>query len=215
MPQERSQIKRLYRVLCRAACAFSVLFIVLTWTPVEKLWIVRLESAWPDRIPPVLLVLAADEQDPGFVGYSTYLRVNYAARYWRTGNVRSLIVSGGPGKAGGTVPLAWAMRDYLVGQGVPANAILVDSASSNTRENFLNTRGLLSNVAGENGFLTSDFHSGRAARVAARLGLHNIVPVPIPDAGKRWNQWGQRWPIAFELAEETAKWIWYAWKGWI
>ena len=174
-----------------------------------------LESSWTDDVPPVLLVLGADEQAPGLIGYSTYLRLNYAVRFWRRGSVRVLVVSGGAQDAGpGRPPLAFAMRDFLVGHGIPANAILTEAGSLTTRENFVYSRPLMEMVGGEKGFLTSDFHSGRAARVSARLGLRWRA-VPIPDAHKRWNNWWDRWRLASDLSVESAKWAWYAWNRWI
>jgi uncharacterized SAM-binding protein YcdF (DUF218 family) len=205
---------RIVRSLGWCASAFTLVFLLLTCTPLESWWVQRLESAWPRDIPPVLLVLGADQQSPGLIGYSSYLRLYYAVRFWREGRVKTLVVSGGPqqAKTGGT--LARAMRDYLVGSGIPPQAILMEEQADSTRDNFVLSRSLMESVPGARGFLTSEFHSGRAARTCARLGL-DWVPVPIPDAGKRWNNWGQRWALGLDLTTETGKWIWYAWKGWI
>ncbi|MES1258578.1 MAG: YdcF family protein [Acidobacteriota bacterium] len=207
-------MQKLGNWLSRACCIFALGFFLLTCTPLESWWLSLLESAWPADIPPVLLVLGAEEQAPGLVGYSTYLRLNYAVRFWRQGKVRVLIVSGGPQDRSSGIPLARSMRDYLLGHGIPASAILVEERSRSTLDNFTGSRPLMEGLEGQKGFLTSDFHSGRAARVSARLGLHWRA-VPIPDARKRWNNWAQRWPLALDLARESAKWIWYAGHSWI
>lgn len=197
------------------ATVFTLVFLLLTCTPLELWWLKRLESAWTSNIPPVLLVLGAEEQAPGLIGYSTYLRLNYAIWYWREGLAKVLVVSGGPvGQTSGGESLAREMRDFLLGSGIPPSAIVLEEQAESTRENFVRGRPLMERLPGAKGFLTSDYHSGRAARTCARLGL-DWRPVPIPDARKRWNRWGERWPLAGDLTVETAKWIWYAWKGWI
>jgi uncharacterized SAM-binding protein YcdF (DUF218 family) len=210
-----SSVKSPGRWLVYGACNFTALFLLLTCTPLERWWINELESAWTDDIPAVLLVLSAEQQAPGMIGYSTYLRLNYAVRFWRRGGVRTLVVSGGPaGAQPGEEPSARAMRDFLMGHGIPAESIVLEEEAKSTRENILNSRRLMERFPGTKGFLTSDYHSGRAARVCARLGV-SWRPVPIPDAHKRWNNWGERWRLALDLAVETGKWIWYAAHSWI
>ena len=206
---------RIARSIGWCASVFTFVFLLLTCTPLDSWWLQRLESAWTSDVPPVLLVLGGQQQAPGYIGYSTYIRLYYAVRFWREGHVKMLVVSGGPGgaKTGGE-PLAHEMRDYLVGSGIPAQAILMEEQAESTRENFVLSRSLLESVPGNKGFITSDFHSGRAARTCARLGL-DWRPVPVPDAQKRWNKWGDRWPLALDLTSETGKWIWYKFKGWI
>lgn len=204
---------RLRKWLSVLGWAFALLFLLLTCTPLESWWLSCLEAAWTDDIPPVILVLSAEEQAPGMIGYSTYLRLNYSVRFWREGKARLFVVSGGS-QVSGAAPIAQAMKDYLQGHGVPSSDILMEQQARSTRENFTYSRGLMEALSGEKGFITSDFHSGRAARVSARLGLHWRA-VPIPDARKRWNDWGQRWPLAIDLSVESAKWLWYAAHGWI
>jgi hypothetical protein len=43
----------------------------------------------------------------------------------------------------------------------------------------------------------------------------NVTPRPIPDAGKRFNDWRQRWPIVLDLTVESVKIIYYKAHGWI
>ena len=194
---------------------FSLCFLLVTCTPIEIAWTSLLESRWTQDIPPVLLILGGDQQAPGLLGFSSYIRLNYAVRFWRQGKVRFLVVSGGVQRDyGDSPPLAREMRDFLLGHGIPASAILTEEGSGTTLENFRMSRPVMEKLAGDTGFLTSDYHSGRALRVSERMGLH-WRPVPVPDVRKRWTIWAQRWPLAFELSKETAKWVWYAVHGWI
>jgi uncharacterized SAM-binding protein YcdF (DUF218 family) len=198
-------------LLQRAALAFAIFFAVISLTPVESWWISDLESAWNDEPPPVLLVLGGDEQAAGVIGYSTYLRLQYTAKFWHAGHVRKIVLSGA---GSGSPPLAEAMRDYMLGQGVPAEAMLLESASRDTFENIRNSKALLEPLGGPFGLVTSDYHSGRAHAIARKAGLE-MVPLPIPDAQKRWSTWSERWPLFWLLSAEAGKRAWYRWQGWV
>jgi uncharacterized SAM-binding protein YcdF (DUF218 family) len=106
------------------------------------------------------------------------------------------------------------MQEFLVCQGVPAQAILLEPDSRSTRENALFTRRLLGDAPGRKVLLTSDYHTFRAYRAFRKAGL-TVLPRPFPDVLKRANAWQSRWPIFLGLATETLK-IGYYWaRGWI
>ena len=79
------------------------------------------------------------------LGAETLLRCLHAARLHRQGKPCKIVVSGGrvdpdvPGPA-----LAQAMRDFLVGQGVPAGDLMMEDQSRTTSENAALTKKLLS-----------------------------------------------------------------------
>ncbi len=202
---------RTLQIGSRLSLGFLSLFLLLTCTPLELWWLRALESSWASTAPETLLVLGAEEQAPGLIGYSTYLRLNYAVRYWRLGQTKRFVVSAGP-QTPASPPLALSMKEFLVASGVPPAAILLETAAHNTYQNIAFSKTLLDSLAGSKGLLTSDFHSGRAARTARRHGLA-LIPVPVPDIGKRWQLWQNRWPIAIELTIESAKWLYYASRG--
>ena len=58
-----------------------------------------------------------------------------------------------------------SIRDYLISQGVPADEILIETQSRNTRENALYARSFLDALPGKKVLLTSDYHMYRAQRV--------------------------------------------------
>ena len=68
-------------------------------------------------------------------------------------------------------PEGEVMRDYLVAAGVPAEDILVDNASTNTRENIANAAALLNGRAARVLIVTSDYHLPRAIALAEDCGL--------------------------------------------
>ncbi len=90
---------------------------------------------------------------------------------------RYLVVCGGQGPDE-LVPEAHAMRDYLIGRGVPADRILVENASRTTAENLGNAQRLMtSRTAADGGsptgciIVTSEFHAVRTWLWARRAGL--------------------------------------------
>lgn len=104
-----------------------------------------------------------------------------AARVYRLLDSPWVVVSGGIGDPDRQLnPESETMRDELVRAGVPAERILVEPASSDTREQALNLRPLLA----EHGIVrfvlvTSPTHVWRALAVFEALGLH---PVPSVSA---------------------------------
>jgi len=108
----------------------------------------------------VLIVVAAERIDGDTLGLSSYWRSVYAGRAWRAGGFRRVVVAGA-----GVAPL---IRDFLVGHGVPADAITLEEASTSTRENALNVARLLSGTPGTKVLLTSDYHMFRAGRPSGK-----------------------------------------------
>ena len=106
------------------------------------------------------------------------------------------------------------MRDFLVCQGVPQQAIQLESMSSSTRENALPAKQILARSEGRKVLLTSDYHMFRAHRAFNQVGLE-ILPRPYPDVRKRATRWIGRWAAFLDLMTETAKIIYYFARGWI
>lgn len=124
-----------------------------------------------------------------------------------------MVITGGPSLSSST-PVALAMGEFVKCQGIPAEAVLLETASRSTRENALYSKRLPDNLPGRKVLLTSDYHMFRARRVFAKLGMH-LSPLPIPDAEKQGGTWRGRWPAFLDLTVETCK-IGYYWaRGWI
>lgn len=210
----RSWLRRWLRVAWRTSlfctALAGLLMLVVTFSPLDKWWVTKLAGPWNDPNGDVLIVLGASEAEDGIIGYSTYLRCQYAIEAWRHGGFRTLVVSGG----GSGIPVALGMRDFLVTQGIPADDIVVETASRSTRENALYTAKLLGQVSGTKVLLTSDFHMYRAHRAFIKAGL-DVLPRPFPDAGKRGTGLRGRWPVFLDLVTEVVKIGYYRTRGWI
>jgi uncharacterized SAM-binding protein YcdF (DUF218 family) len=106
------------------------------------------------------------------------------------------------------------MRDFLVGSGVPKEAILIEDRSRSTRENALFTKQLIFGWPGKKVLLTSDLHMYRAVRVFRAAGL-DVIPRPVPDSLKNSQSGLSRWNHTWGLAVETAKIGYYRARGWM
>lgn len=196
----------------RILAALGLLVVTVTVLPIDDWWIRVLVGPWNDPKGDVLIVLGADSLED-MIGAGSYLRSLYAIRVWRAGGFQRIVISGGTSN-GGPRPVAIQMRDFLVCQGVPAEAITVETGSRDTHENALFTARLLAGDAGKRVLLTSDYHMFRAYRAFLKAGMH-VEPRPFPDGFKRTSHWEQRWPIFVDLCQEGLKTAYYWARGWI
>jgi uncharacterized SAM-binding protein YcdF (DUF218 family) len=201
----------LLKLLRRVLATTGALFLIATFTPIDRWWTNLLSGPTYDPKGDVLIVLSADSF-PDALGYGSYLRALYAVRYWRDGGYRQIFVSGGS-SPGGT-PIAAQMRDFMVGEGVPASVITMEINSSSTHENALFTSQALRNMPGRKVLLTSDYHSFRAYRAFRKAGL-DVVSSSLPDNYKLILNWRHRWTVFLGLCQETIKIAYYFVRGWI
>ncbi len=188
------------------------LFIVLvTFTPIDRWWARSLVGPWEDFRGDTLIVLGASGAQDGIIPYDTYVRCEYAVRVYREGWVQHLLVSGGGGRQH---PVALAMRDFLIGQGIPPSVIITEDHSNSTRENALFLKPILEQLGGTPVLLTSDYHVYRALRVFRRANVRLKVR-PVPDVLKRSSSVLGRWPAFLVLCEEAAKITYYKERGWM
>ncbi len=112
-----------------------------------------------DRVPPLL----ASRLQKGRLVFDRSVAAGRDVR---------LVTSGGRG-SDETVAEAVAMRDFLVAAGVPAQSVLTEERSRNTKQNLAYTAELLARqgLAGPVAVVTSDFHALRAAFLMRKAGL--------------------------------------------
>jgi uncharacterized SAM-binding protein YcdF (DUF218 family) len=205
--------RRLVRLCAIAGFATLVFLLVIHFTPVTARYARLLAGDWTDASGDTLIVLGSEVESDGITGPSTYLRTVYALRAWREHPFHTIIVTGGL-DPGSPLTIAEAMRDFLIGNGVPAGIIRTENRATSTRENALFVKQLLPAAPGKIVLMTSDFHMFRARRVFEKAGLH-VVPRPIPDVLKRSNHLVNRWVTFWNVVTETIKIGYYALRGWI
>ena len=182
-----------------------VLMLVML-TPVTSIYARWLAGPWTDPEGPVLIVLGGASMEEGIIGVNTYWRAVYALRAYKKSHFTLVILTG--------AQAAENIRDFLTFQGVPSNAIRLETRATTTRENALYVREMLANVPGRKILMTSDYHMFRAKRVFAHAGI-DVIPRPIPDAIKQGANWQGRWPAFVDEIVESLKIGYYAARGWI
>jgi uncharacterized SAM-binding protein YcdF (DUF218 family) len=204
-------VKRILAV-CRAALiSIGSLWLLATVTPVTSWWANKLAGRWEDPRGEILIVLGAEIiGSDGMIGESSYWRTVYAVRAWREGGFQEMILVGGPPES----PVAKAMQQFAVAQGVPERATRIETESRSTRENALYAKHLLGDRPGRKVLLTSDFHMFRAYRAFRKAGL-DVEPRHAVDILKRAQRWQNRWPLLLDLGLETVKIGYYRIQGWI
>lgn len=120
-------------------------------------------------------------------------RLAAGARAWLARRAPVIVLSGG-GDNGGNPESSEArlMANAIQRLGVPADALMLEPESHNTRDNARYTAAL----ARKHGFgrillVTSQLHMPRALIEFRKAGV-DVVPVPVPERAHR-NTWVQRW----------------------
>ena len=134
-----------------------------------------------------------------------YLRVKHASDLYRTEAVKALLLTG-QGVGGDS---AEEMRRIALENGVPAGSIVLEPASTTTRENLMFAAPLVEARGWRRiALVTSRSHMPRAL-AAARKAMPDVdwVPAPVPDAGPPGRARRLR-------AEEALKHFWYLVRGW-
>lgn len=118
-------------------------------------------------------------------------RITYAAKLYKEGKAPFIVVSGGfIDFFGSTVPESEAMKELLMANGVPADAIVLESKSRNTYENGLYVR----EIADAEGFneillVTSGLHMPRSVAIFKHQGF-DVIPAPA-DFLATWAEEGR------------------------
>ena len=134
-----------------------------------------------------------------------YLRVRHAAGLVKAGQVKAMLLTG-QGVGGDS---AEEMRRQAIVAGVPADAIILETASTTTRENLVFAAPLINQRGWRRiALATSQSHLARALATARKaMPYVEWIPAPVPDAGPP--ERGRRL-----RAEEVLKHLWYRMRGW-
>lgn len=98
----------------------------------------------------------------------------YHKQIQKTGKQATLIFSGGQGP-NETTSEGQAMLDYAVEHGLPADQGIAERQSANTYENMRNSKAIIDERSGASAkviFVTNNYHTYRAARMARQVGLN-------------------------------------------
>jgi uncharacterized SAM-binding protein YcdF (DUF218 family) len=178
----------------RAILAIGAFALLLAGGLAVDVW--RYAGIVVDTPADAALVLGAavlgDEPSPVLVE-----RLRHAQQLFETGQVRAIVVTGGRSPEDERSE-AEASRDWLVRQGVPADAIVLENASRTTIENLALAKPVLDAHGLKSVLVVSDpLHMRRAMLIADRLG---ITAASSPTQTSRYQSWGTTLPF---LGRET------------
>jgi uncharacterized SAM-binding protein YcdF (DUF218 family) len=132
-------------------------------------------------------------------------RMKAAAVYLNENPETVAVPCGGCFRDGQKKSEAAIIADYLVGQGIDADRIVLEDKSTTTYENFEFGTRIIENHAGKTlddisiAFLSSDYHLHRAAIIAKRCGVKNCGRVSSPTPGKALPRYARECIVAVEL----------------
>jgi len=157
---------------------------LLVWCLSIYATVVRFDGSPKDGKPiaaDVGIVLGArlwnDQPSPGLRE-----RLDLALDLYRQGAFANVIVTGGLDAHGATITEAEGMRNYLVANGVPESAILLDTESRSTYENLIFAQDIMdANDWTSAVIVTHNYHGSRAADIAKKVGL-SPVQVSVTDS---------------------------------
>lgn len=155
--------------------AWRLLVAVLAWLLCVTAWIVwvgeRDQAAKADAI--IVLGAAAYDAKPSPVFEE---RIRHGLDLYRQGYAPLLIFTGGYGGTGARFSESQVARRYAIKQGVPDNAILIETASRTTRQNLIEAQRLMEQRKLHRVIIVSDpLHMARALRLAHELGIDALA----------------------------------------
>ena len=180
--------------LIRAAWAVAALAVIVLVLP--NAWILaasagRVSDYGEDgdtAEAPVAIVLGASVWAPGEPSPWLKYRLETAAGLYESGRVDAILVSGDNSRVDYDEPTA--MRDYLVGLGVPSEAIALDYAGFDTYDTCVRARSIFG--IDKALLVSQSFHLGRAVAVCRSVGV-DAYGVGDTRATVDRGRWARNW----------------------
>ncbi len=116
-------------------------------------------------------------------------RLQRALTLYKNGQVDRLIVSGGLDYNGSTLSEAEGMRNYLVREGVPEQAVVMEPLARSTYENVLFSKRIMDTNNWKTSILiTHDYHAARSYNIARFLKMQTPT-VSSMNSQVMWMPW--------------------------
>ena len=133
-------------------------------------WVGQRDQAAPADVI-IVLGAAAYDRNPSPVFKE---RIRHGIDLYQRGLARHLLFTGGFG-TGARFSESQVARSYALKQGVPAQAILIESQSRTTRQNLQQAKALMQTHGFRRALIVSDpLHMARALRLARGLGIEAL-----------------------------------------
>lgn len=212
------RLKRAYR-LARRRVGLAVASLVLAYlavfhTPLVWTLAAPLRIEETARPADAIVVFAGGVGESGEAGGGYQERVKQAVTLYQGGYAPRMIFSSG---------FVWAfkeaevMRTLAVANGVPEEAILLETDAKSTRDNVAYSAAMLRERGWRRILLVSSpYHMRRARLTWRRLAPEiQVIAAPVPSSQFYAHTGGASLEQIRGIAQEYAAIVWYWWKGWI
>ena len=212
------RLRRLSRLARRRTvqivAALALFYLLVFQTPLVWWMAEPLRIAAPPSAADAIVVFAGGVGESGRAGGGYQERVSQAIDLYRAGHAPRIVFSSG---FVFTMREAEVMKAVAVANGVPADAILLEEAAANTRENVEYTKRILDQHGWTRVLLVSSpYHMRRACLTWRKLAPDiTVVPTPVPESQFYTHRRGPSLEQIRGLLHEAAAIVQYWWRGWI
>jgi len=210
----RRAYRRARRRTAEAVLAVVATYVLLFQTPLVWWLAVPLQVSDPPRAADCIVVFAGGVGESGQAGGGYQERVKQAVELYRAGYAAHLVFSSGFVFA---FPEAQIMRGLAVDNGVPADAIELETRAANTRDNVVFSRQILESHGWRRALLVSSpYHMRRAILTWRRLAPDiDVAATPVGLSQFYAHGRGASLEQIRGLLQEYAAIVMYRWRGWL
>jgi uncharacterized SAM-binding protein YcdF (DUF218 family)/glycosyltransferase involved in cell wall biosynthesis len=213
-----ARLRRAYRVARQrsfaAVAGLALAYLLAFETPL--LWAIAepLKVVAPPQRADAIVVFAGGVGESGRAGGGYQERVKQAVELYNQGLAPSIVFSSGFVFAFHETEV---MRSLAIANGVPADAIMVESQAKNTRENVIYSHDIVRQHGWRRILLVSSPYHMRRALLSWRRAAPDVdvVPTPVPVSQFYAHTRGASFEQMRGIAQEYAAIAMYWWKGWI
>jgi uncharacterized SAM-binding protein YcdF (DUF218 family) len=209
---------RLYRLARRRTVqglvAVVVAYLLIFQTPLIWWLASPLQVSAAPQPADAIVVFAGGVGESGQAGGGYQERVAAAVDLYRAGHASHIVLSSG---FRFVFQEAEVMKNLAVANGVPADAILLEEAATNTRENVVLTGAILRERGWKHILLVSSPYHMKRALLTWRRSAPDVAVVPTPVAQSQF-YFHERGPSLEQIrgiVHEYAAIVAYWWRGWI
>ncbi len=217
-PGWEDRLRRLYTVARRrtieGVAALVVAYVLIFQTPLVWLLADPLKIVEPPRAADAIVVFAGGVGESGTAGGGYQERVKHAVDLYRAGYAPRMVFSSGFVFA---FQEAEVMRGLAIANGVPADAIFLETQAKNTRDNVVLSHAILAAHGWQRVLLVSSpYHMRRAMLTWRRLAPGTeAVASPVTESQFYAHERGASLAQIRGLAQEYSAIVLYWWRGWI
>ncbi|MDQ1909275.1 YdcF family protein [Paenibacillus sp. GD4] len=172
---KRSSVGFFKRVF-QAALLITAVCVVWVGSIFWRMWALPEEMASPKEVG-IVLGAALWQEVPS---PALRERLDRAVELYQTKKIRHIIVSGGYDRRDSKLTEAEGMRNYLVKQGIPAAAIVLENKATSTYENLVFSQQLMEEKGWTSSvIITHRYHAVRALDIAKFIGMQEPTASPM------------------------------------